>query len=71
MSEAATPDARGLARVARKVARRWAAGPVLAVALAALTTGAFYTSILVSLQQNAPSEASRYNVTWVVGQTGV
>lgn len=51
--------------------RRRITGPVLAGALAVLTAGAGYTSLLVARQQNAPSEASRYNVTWLVSQAGV
>ena len=58
-------------RAPREAIRRRVAGAVFAGALAALTAGAAYTSVLVSRQQNAPSETSRYNVTWLISQAGV
>ena len=36
-----------------------------------LAGGAAYTSALVARQQDAPSGASRYNVTWLISQAGV
>jgi len=45
--------------------------PVLAGLLAVLTAAAGYTSMLVAQQQNAPSEVSRYNITWLISQAGV
>lgn len=73
MSAATTPvaAARSRDRGPHATARRRVAGPVFGVALAALTVGAAYTSVLVSRQQNAPSETSRYNVTWLISQAGV
>jgi len=45
--------------------------PLLAGLLAILTAAAGYTSMLVAQQQNAPSEVSRYNTTWLISQAGV
>ena len=46
-------------------------GRLFAAVLVLLTAGAIYTSVLVAKQQNEPSGASRYNLTWLVSQAGV